>query len=172
MKKFLLTVAALSVFGAGAVGCSDEKNIVERQEKKYQSQTQKKILKEIGFPKVDSSLELLNLKERYELLDDKNKVGYVYLIDHGLIFAEYTVRGKVSSLNSQFTNPERETGPRDSRVTIPQAEPDGSYGENPAGIFFWTTDKVYVEWGGNYQYSEQRLEIQQPAQNLITKQAK
>ena len=93
----------------------------------------------------------------------------MYLIDRGLIFAEYTVKGKVSSMNSQFTNPSKEVGPRESRVTIPQAEPDGSYGENPEDIFFWTTDDRYVEWSGTYLYSEGRLEIQQPEQHIIAK---
>ena len=31
---------------------------------------------------------------------------------------------------------------------------DGSYGENDNGIFFFTTDGKYVEWGGTYFYSD------------------
>jgi hypothetical protein len=34
------------------------------------------------------------------------------------------------------------------------ADVDGSYGENDSGIFFFTPDGKYVEWSGDYLYSD------------------
>lgn len=40
-----------------------------------------------------------------------------------------------------------------------QAEPDGSYGTNGDGVFFWTTEGAYVEWHGDFQYSSEPLQL-------------
>jgi hypothetical protein len=175
MKK-ILTLTLIAVFALTLSACGEKKSSVERKNTVKQNQTQAKLARKVGFPQVDDSLELRNLKNRYELLDDRNKTGYVYLISHGLIFAQYAVKGKVSSMESQFTNPVKldcdMSRTLDPCGTIDQAEPDGSYGKNPDGVFFWTTDKVYVEWRGDYLYSDNRLEIQQPTQNIIAKPVK
>lgn len=169
MSLFLVLMAAFTLTACGGADEAAEKQ--QQEEAAQTAELQERVRDRVPFPEVSDSLELRNLKERYELLDDPNKIGWVYLIDHGLIFAEYQVKGKVSSLNSQFTNPLQNIDNCDancSGYTVAQAEPDGSYGDNPNGIFFWTTDGVYVEWAGNYQYSDERLEIQQPAQNVLT----
>lgn len=169
IARALLVLLVTPVLLAGCDSGSASNDTV-KQEAKFQGQVGKAKGQVIGYPKVKHYAESANLKRRYEEVDDPKATGYIYLIDHGLVFAEYTVQGKVSSLNSNFTNPERETGPHESRVTLPQAEPDGSYGDNPEGIFFWTTDGIYVEWAGTYLYAKKRLEIQQPAQNIVAKQ--
>lgn len=167
-------VAALTITACGEQVPSDQKQNLKK-ETQFQGQVGAKKQAVVGYPDVSNFVESANLRKRYEELDDV-KIGYVYLLDHGLVFASYTVRGKVSSLNSQFTNPEQivktDYGDGWGTETVPQAEPDGSYGSNPDGIFFWTSDGTYVEWGGNYLYSKQRLSLAQPAQAVITKQAK
>ena len=46
---------------------------------------------------------------------------------------------------------------------VPQGQTSGSYGNNPEGIFFFTTAGSYVEWSGSYLYSNQPLTYaQQP----------
>ena len=42
------------------------------------------------------------------------------------------------------------------------ADVDGSYGENDAGIFFFTPDGKYIEWTGTYLYSDIPFEVEQP----------
>lgn len=178
MRKFrhIITLALVATVGLSLAACGVKEDTVTKQDREQTGNALKKVRGNVAFPKISDSLELRNLKKRYEILDEPNKVGWVYLIDHGLIFAEYQVKGKVSSLNSQFTNPQqiscrREGGERECGV-LGQAEPDGSYGSNPDGIFFFTTDGTYVEWGGNYQYSDQRRELTQPQQQLLTKSVK
>lgn len=177
MKKFL-PVILVALVALGVTACGEQVPSAQKQTLKKETAFQGKVGAKkqavVGYPSVENFAESANLKKRYEELDDV-KIGYVYLLDHGLVFASYTVKGKVSSLNSEFTNPEQivktDYGDGWGTETVPQSEPDGSYGANPDGIFFWTSDGTYVEWGGNYLYSKQRLSLQQPAQAVITKKA-
>lgn len=171
MKRFI-TLALVGVLGIGVLtGCGTEgKPSSTKQDAKLTEQNQRKANAAVGWPKVSKFAEKVQLKRYYEEVDDPNRTGYVYLLNYGKIMAEYTVKGKVSSLNSSFTAPEqyRDCG-QSCGVTIPLAEPDGSYGEYPNGIFFWTTDGVLIEWSGDYQYSTQRLELREPPQISLVK---
>lgn len=42
------------------------------------------------------------------------------------------------------------------------ADVDGSYGENDNGIFFFTPDGKYIEWTGEYLYSDLPFEVSNP----------
>ena len=81
-------------------------------------------------------------------------------------FGKFIVDGKVSSLNSYLT-PDSEYYEMDmGRSSIVDntwlADVDGSYGSNDNGIFFFTTDGKYVEWSGDYLYSDIPFEIDEP----------
>lgn len=91
-------------------------------------------------------------------------LGYVVLFSGNAVVGSFTVDGKVSSLNSYLT-PDSEyyemngsvnrTG--DGDVTYKNswlADVDGTYGENDSGIFFFTPDGKYIEWSGDYLYSD------------------
>ena len=74
--------------------------------------------------------------------------------------------GKVSSLNSFLTPDsefyEQEYGSNgysvgDGNNWLPDV--DGSYGTNDSGIFFFTPDGKYLEWTGDYLYSDIPFEI-------------
>jgi hypothetical protein len=75
------------------------------------------------------------------------------------------VDGKVTSLNS-FLSPDSEyfeiAGGDYTRYNNWLSDVDGSYGENDAGIFFFTPDGNYIEWTGNYLYSDIPFEISNP----------
>lgn len=93
-------------------------------------------------------------------------LGYIVLFDKGVIFGKFVVDGKVSSLNSYLT-PDSEYYEMDmSRTSICDntwlADVDGSYGSNDNGIFFFTTDGKYVEWSGDYLYSDMPFEVDEP----------
>lgn len=128
---------------------------------------------------IDYSLERYNLiKRAYWVNGQREKantliceiekpLGYIVLFtDAGSIVGSFVVDGKVSSLNSYLT-PDSEYYEKDlnyssnydgiavdrySNQWLPDV--DGSYGENDAGIFFFTTDGKYVEWTGTYLYSD------------------
>lgn len=126
-------------------------------------------------PVMTYSLERENIAKRLTRFNDPNKIGYLYtLSDYGQVIAFYTVKGKISSVNSYMTTSEQlvckggRFGTSDSGGTdyqcIPMEAPDsdGSYGTNGEAIFFFTTEDVYVEWNGKYQYVDEPLQLSTP----------
>ena len=84
-------------------------------------------------------------------------------IAKGVVFGKFVVDGKVSSLNSYLT-PDSEYYQYDSSSYHNEwlADIDGSYGENDNGIFFFTVDGKYIEWTGEYLYSDMPFEVENP----------
>ena len=166
MKKIvsmlLMMVLAISVL----TGCSDtdkarQLEVAANLEEAQQTPTD-----------IDYSLERYNLIRRaYWVNGQREKalalpcsiekpLGYVILItDNGAILGNFVVDGKVSSLNS-FLTPDT-TYPNSIGANW-LADVDGSYGENDAGIFFFTPDGKYIEWTGTYLYSDIPFEVEQP----------
>ena len=97
-------------------------------------------------------------------------LGYIVLFtDNGSVVGRFIVDGKVSSLNSFLTPDsqwyEQEYWSDGDSYDGPNnwiADVDGSYGENDAGIFFFTPDGKYVEWTGTYLYSDIPFEVEDP----------
>lgn len=121
---------------------------------------------------IDYSLERYNLiKRAYWVNGMRDKanslpspiadmpLGYVVLFtESGDVVGQFTIDGKVTSLNS-FLTPDSEYyelvyGGNYSKENDWIPDVDGSYGENDNGIFFFTTDGKYVEWTGIYIYSD------------------
>lgn len=123
---------------------------------------------------IDYSLERYNLiKRAYWVNGMRDKanslaspiadmpLGYIVLFtESGDIIGQFTVDGKVTSLNSYLT-PDSEYyelvyggGGSHSKANNWMPDVDGSYGENDQGIFFFTTDGKYIEWTGTYLYSD------------------
>ena len=81
-------------------------------------------------------------------------LGYIVLFSGNAVVGQFVVDGKVSSLNS-FLTPNSEYYERNSGYHNKWlADVDGSYGENDSGIFFFTPDGKYIEWSGDYLYSD------------------
>ena len=91
-------------------------------------------------------------------------LGYIVLFTGNTTVGRFVVDGKVSSLNS-FLTPDSEYYERTFSTSGTNkwlADVDGSYGENDSGIFFFTPDGKYVEWSGDYLYSDIPFEIESP----------
>lgn len=87
------------------------------------------------------------------------------------VVGNFVVDGKVSSLNS-FLTPDSEYYEYNSGATrtcynnwLPDV--DGSYGSNDNGIFFFTPDGKYIEWTGEYLYSDIPFEVETPILTVI-----
>lgn len=143
-------------------------------EAKATEANQQRLSNQEPIPKMEKSLERENLKRRYQLLNDRDKIFHVYLMSFGKVVSYFPAKGKVSSVNSKLTQPEQivkspdclREAYRDSEgncyksVSSPQL--DGSYGTNGDAVFFFTTDGSYVEWNGEYMVSERPLNIKTP----------
>lgn len=122
---------------------------------------------------IEYSLERYNLiKRAYWVNGQREKainlpapvtlpLGYVILFTDNSVVAQFTVEGKVSSLLNYLT-PVSEWYSDSNYVNDWLADTDGTYGDNPSGIFFFTSDGKYVEWNGQYLYSDIAIFVDDP----------
>ncbi len=72
---------------------------------------------------------------------------------------------------TQLTNPERETGPRESRITLPQVEPTGVYTGSSTGTYVICVDaqgEAYARyWEGYVQVISGPAEISEDGQVVL-----
>lgn len=174
----ILSVLILSFFTKKAdacgwiVDCGKSPSANEQQQKSLES-NQEKIISAVPIPQLSDSLERKNISDRAQLFNKPDKVSYIYLVNFGKVMAFYTVKGKVSSLNS-FMSPQEQlvdgdgnkctrnytsNGSYEPCYSIQAPDIDGSYGDNANGIFFFTTEGAYVEWKGDYMMSDQPLKL-------------
>lgn len=164
-KKTMAIVGVLFTFPflmANEGGCEDKGNVSMR-EQANQTYNQERLYQNQPPPQITVSAERKNLIERLKRLNTENMTGCVDLVSNGTIVARYTVRGKVSSLNSYLTGREKIVddpyGSMDAGgKEVESPDYDGAYGENAHGVFFFTADtNSYVEWVGDYLYTDQCL---------------
>ena len=172
MNKRIISIGIVLVLIASmCMGCTDEpdyKDTTSGQEAKLTEENQNRLLTASPPPKLDKSLERENLVRRLELLNDENKIFYIYLVSYGKVMAEYVARGKVSSVNSKLTTQEQIVDDPYGRSyevggkVVESPDLDGSYGTNGDAVFFFTTDGAYVEWAGEYMISDFPLQLTTP----------
>jgi len=126
-----------------------------------------RLAKAVPVPQLSDSQERQNLVERLQRFNVSNKISYIYLVNYGKVMAFYTVKGKVSSVNSMLTCTEQivDNGHDYDRYeshAVSSPDLDGSYGSNGDAIFFFTTESVYVEWNGDYMLVDQPLKLSTP----------
>ena len=160
----LLLVSLCSCAESGAR--QDVRNTVELADKLQENQPTPN--------DIEYSLERYNLirrtywvngmRERAASLpcEVERPLGYIVLFSGNAAVGQFVVDGKVSSLNS-FLTPDSEYYERNSSYNNRWlADVDGSYGENDIGIFFFTPDGKYIEWSGDYLYSDIPFTIDAP----------
>jgi len=171
LVAFVLLSASAAVLGpqiakAGAPQSAVPSNGTQDQEQNLTESNQSVLDINQPAPKLTHSTERDNLIKKLNLTNDPNKIGYVYLLGaNGQVVSNYTVKGKVSSLNSLLTTTEQlrcasaDSSADKGCAAVTSPDLDGSYGSNPDGIFFFTTSGAYVEWSGTYLYADQPLNI-------------
>lgn len=165
MKKQLL--ASALVFGLLLTGCTIDES-TSTTEQKLTEQNQARLLDSQPPVKLNWSLERENINKRTTLWNDANKVSYIYLINYGKVMAFYTIKGKVSSVNSQITNTEYLASKYNNGHyvdgVLPSPSEDGSYGTNGNAIFFFDTQGTYYEWAGDYLLVDQPMKLTSPVE--------
>lgn len=89
-------------------------------------------------------------------------LGYIVLFSGSTVVGQWIVDGKVTSLNSYLTPDSEYYEYNGTSSNKWLADVDGSYGENDTGIFFFTPDGNYIEWSGDYLYSDIPFDVEQP----------
>lgn len=183
INKAKLLVFSLLFFGVIAAGCTQAKqqNDSQSKDQRVTQEYYAKLSEKVPYPleQMNDSVERRNLREKLLRFNRPDKLGYIYLLSQtGEVIDFYTVKGKVSSTQSQMTTsnqvtylcqvkpflrPEDDPKRADNQVcewaNTPSPGDDGSYGENEQGIFWFDTNDVYHTWNGLYHYSDAPVKI-------------
>lgn len=169
-----VVIIGLCVFAACQIGCEQYTKTggASKAEMEQTETNHQRLVAAMPPPRIDASQERKNLAERLLRFNTDSKVSYIYLVSYGKVMAFYTVKGKVSSVNSLMTTPEQivtmRGGGSYSRHVITSPDLDGSYGTNGDAIFFFTTDGTYVEWRGEYMLCDKPLKLSTPPELVIS----
>lgn len=178
-KKIVSVILLISLCGLFLMGCEESSTSGSKADVSRTIEAGNTLQENQPTPTdIDYSLERYNLIRRtYWVNGQREKanslpceiekpLGYIVLFSNNVVVGNFVVDGKVSSLNS-FLTPDSEYYEKDFRTSgiynnkwLPDV--DGSYGANDDGIFFFTTDGKYIEWSGDYLYSDIPFEVDDP----------
>lgn len=180
-KKSIILGIILTAIMLFLTGCSEE--IRQTSGTKADTTATKQIADSLSSRQptptdIEYSLERYNLIRRaYWVNGQREKantvicpvekpLGYIVLFAGNTVVNSFIVDGKVSSLNS-YLSPDSEYyeyvyGGSHREYNRWLADVDGSYGENDNGIFFFTPNGNYIEWTGEYLYSDIPFEVEKP----------
>jgi hypothetical protein len=158
MFKFIVVIA-ISLF---LVSCDDT---TARKEQKLTEINQSALLENQPPPRITWSLERDNLIKRFKLQNDRGVMFYMYIFIEGVAepIGYYQVN-KVSSVNSQLTNPEQKM--YNHELTLPSPAEDGSYGTNGDAVFGFTPEEIYIEHNMKYIVATVPLNFNKPVNRL------
>lgn len=180
----VVKVGVIALAGLALSACDDTTTTTRSMEDEInttQQVTRNLVTSQPTPTDINYSLERYNLiKRAYWVNGEREKalaletpivrpMGYIVLMSGNAVVQEFTVDGKVSSLNS-FLTPDSEYyeyyGGEFSNKNDWLADVDGSFGSNDEGIFFFTTEGNYIEWTGDYIYSDIPMHIDNPVVNV------
>lgn len=152
--------------------CSQKiKNTTASQEQELTEKNQANLLFNQPPPSITHSLERENLIDRTLLQNDRNVMFYMYVFIEGVAdpIGYYQIN-KVSSVNSQLTNPNQlvkgDMGQHWGDFVLPSPAEDGSYGTNGDGVFGFTPEHIYIEHNMRYIVSTETLNFTKPVNRL------
>lgn len=170
MKKLILIFAVSSMLMSAQ--CEGTKNNTAQTEQAHIEKNQSALNSTQPSPSISWSLERDNLIKRFKLENDRSTIFYMYLFIEG--FSEpigYYQINKVSSVNSQLTNPFQMFNDPNGDYSagscvLPSPAEDGSYGSNGDGVFGFTPEDIYIEHNMKYVVSTVPLHFQKPVNKL------
>jgi hypothetical protein len=173
MKTISKLLVALTFLLTITISCKqggvENKSALLEQEHTEQNQTNLNKLQ--PAPTITWSLERDNLIKRFRLQNDRSVMFYMYVFIEGVSqpIGYYQVN-KVSSVNSQLTNPEqiiKNSGYESGQYSvISSPAEDGSYGTNGDAVFGFTPEEIYLEHNMHYIVATVPLHFQQPVNKL------
>ena len=176
-KKLIIVTALLITLCLCFTGCSEPTPNASQRDINITKENAQNLASSQSTPTdIEYSLERYNLirraywvngmRERANNLpcEIEKPLGYIVLFSGNAVVGRFVVDGKVSSLNSFLTPSveEKQIYGHDAVIATELADVDGSYGENDNGIFFFTPDGKYVEWSGDYLYSDIPFTVDTP----------
>lgn len=103
-----------------------------------------------------------NIVARIKLTSNPGQIGYVALLNMGgRPIAYYGVKGKITSSGKRLTKPWEYSNRGANGFMVDSPSDEGTYGSSDPYIYFWTTDGQYVQWSGEYFYSDQPFRLRE-----------
>ena len=166
MKKKLILITVLLVAACLCLtGCSEPEPNASQQDINITKENAQNLASSQSTPTdIEYSLERYNLirraywvngmRERANSLpcEIEKPLGYIVL------FSGNAVVGSFLTPSVE----EKKVYGYELIISSELADVDGSYGENDTGIFFFTPDGKYVEWSGDYLYSDIPFTVDTP----------
>lgn len=176
MKKITLKLSGILtlVFLLSSCFSGDHQaNTSAKDEQAHTEANQRNLNSIQPAPTITWSLERDNLIKRFKLQNDRSVMFFMYVFIEGVAdpIGYYQVN-KVSSVNSQLTNPEQlvyqpsEVGGGTDYFQLPSPAEDGSYGTNGDAVFGFTPEEIYLEHNMKYICSTVPLSFSKPVNRL------
>lgn len=127
-----------------------------------QSQRAREAASNVRF---SGNAEIENITRRLEMVSNPNLLGYIVLFNQaGQPVTYHAVRGKVTSSTKRLTPQQtiRTFGNGNGGSTpavINAPSDDGTFGGSDDYIYFWTTEGQYIQWSGQYLYSDRPIRL-------------
>lgn len=162
-RRNFLSFLAVALLGFTLAACQPQAQ-AQPQAKNTQAQIAQEAANSIVFT---DNAEIKNIKDRIELTSKPGALGYVILLNNaGQPIAYYGVRGKITSGSKRLTKPfdvkQYAIGGSNGGATYvqtPSPSDEGTWGSSGDYVFFWTTDGQYIQWSGQYLYSDKPLRL-------------
>ena len=145
-----------------SAGCSNLTADEQPTSQQVQEQKAQEASRSVEFT---DNAEIKNIQHRLKLTSQPGLLGYVLLFNPGTGDpAMYTtVEGKITSGGKRLNPTEKlvrcDKGQYYGECNMPSANDEGTYGTSGEYIYFWTTDGQYIQWNGNYLYSDKPIRI-------------
>lgn len=170
-KRLIAVVTLVASLGLVLVACDastkkpDSQQASQQISEDYAAASQAAVPYPLADMKNGGWLERRLLVENLKRQNDAHRIAYVTLLNQqGQPIIQYTIQGMVFDLNSQLTTPDKMNGMcgQCSGVVTHSPGDNGTWGDEPHAISFFTTEGVQVKWNGLY------LETDSP-QDITTK---
>ncbi len=158
MKKAWIVLSILAVCALGLAACENSpppakpSDALAKMREKAAAEAERA---------VTNSYEINNIAKRRHLFGKPGIIGYVvFLNDMGQPVQYLTVDGKCTSSNKRLTRgQEIMEGQYSNEFVVDAASEDGTYGKSDEYIYCFTPDGRYVQWSGQYLYSDKPFDL-------------
>lgn len=179
MKKlsFLTLFILIFITLTSESGCGDRStpNTSALKEQAHTETNQRRLNEVQPLPDITWSMERDNLIKLKKLQNDRTVNFFMYVFIEGISepIGYYQVN-KVSSVNSQLSNPEQIVSgssttnnlPAGAAVVISSPSEDGSYGTNGDAVFGFTPEDICIETNMKFICATVPLNFQKPVNKL------
>lgn len=175
LVKLCMVFAFATLLMASECEGSAPKNTSAIQEQSHTENNQRRLNENQPLPDITWSMERDNLIKLKKLQNDRAVTFFLYVFIEGVSepLGYYQVN-KVSSVNSQLSNPEQIISGQDMGnnlpsheiAVIPSPSEDGSYGTNGDAVFGFTPEDICIQTNMKYICATVPLHFQKPVNRL------